>query len=116
MAFGFTQQCANPSEQFLQIFPDIVAQRLAARRKRPAFYRANQSVRLQNNASSEARAAIAFFPNPLGQKSARADRIELPASRALAVRLGFECLLEPPCDRRMKSEGLHGRNRETWNM
>ena len=26
VAFGFTQQCANSSERFLQVFPDIVAQ------------------------------------------------------------------------------------------
>src|SRR5512133_3490796 len=91
--------------------------RSAARRKRPAFYRANQSVRLlgTTHPARQGKQPVSS-PNPLGRKSTRAGRIELPASRALAVLLAIQMSARTTVRSQDESQrSAYKQIREAWN-
>ena len=121
VAFGFTQQCANPSERFLQIFPDIVAQRFQRRDVNDLRFIGQISPcafseqRIQRSKEGSQR----FSRTRWGRNQHVPAGLNCRPAAHLRFCWRSECLLEPPCDRRMKSEGLHGKKtakRGTCNL
>ncbi len=107
VAFGFTQQCANSSERFLQIFADIVAQRFQRRDVNDLRFigQFSPSTPSRNRRIQRGKEGRQRFSRTRWRRN---QHVPAGLNCRPAAHLRFcwrsECLLEPPRDRRMKLE------------